>query len=135
MIKGLIPYLIFEGNAEEALNFYNEVFGAEKVNIMRFGDSQMPVDEEYKNKIMHARLEHKTFNLYFSDTFQGEKVEKGANVSLTLEFETEEAIDKTYATLSEGGNVYMELQKTFWNAKYAKLTDKFGVTWDLNYQY
>lgn len=134
MIKQLTPYLYFEGNAEEALNFYKEVLGGEKAEVMRYGDSQ-PVSEEYKNKIIHARLEHKSFSLYFSDTFQGQKLEKGNSVSLTLEFDTEEAIDKTYAALSEGGKVYMELQKTFWNAKYAKLTDKFGVSWDLNYQY
>ncbi|AEM79984.1 PhnB protein [Thermoanaerobacter thermohydrosulfuricus] len=135
MIKKIVPYLVFEGNAEEALNFYSDVFGGEKSNVIRYGDSQMPVKEEYKDKILHARLEHKSFILYLSDTFQGQKVEKGTNVSLTLEFDTEEAIDKAYTALSEGGKIHMELQKTFWNAKYAKVTDKFGITWDLNYQY
>jgi PhnB protein len=135
MIKQLIPYLYFQGTAEEALNFYKDVFHGEKAEIMRFGDSKMPVSEKYKNKIMHAKLELKTFSLNLSDTSEGQKVEKGSNVSLLLEFENEADIDKTYAVLSEGGKVYMELQKTFWNAKYAKVTDKFGVDWDLNYQY
>lgn len=134
MIKQITPYLYFEGNAEEALNFYKEVLGGENLEVMRYENSQ-EISEKYKNKIMHARLEFKTFNLYFSDTHDAQKTTKGDNISLTLEFDTEEAIDKTYADLSDGGNVYMELQKTFWNAKYAKITDKFGVSWDLNYQF
>lgn len=135
MIKQLTPYLYFEGNAEEALNFYQGIFGGEKSDVMRFGDAQETTADEFKDKIIHARLQHPAFTIYFSDTHEKHKLKKGDHVSLTLEFETEEAIDKVYQSLSEGGSVYMELQKTFWNAKYAKVTDKFGVCWDLNYQF
>lgn len=134
MIKQLTPYLYFQGNAEEALNFYQEVLGGEKTEVMRYGDVQK-IEDEYKDKIIHAKLQHPVFNLFFSDTHEKHKLKTGDNVSLTLEFESEDAIDKAYQSLSEGGSVYMELQKTFWNAKYAKVTDKFGVCWDLNYQF
>ena len=135
MIKQITPYLYFEGNAEEALSFYKEIFGGEESNFMRYGDTQAPTSEEYKDKVLHAELVHKSFKLYFSDTFEDQKLVKGSNVSLTLEFDTEEDIDKAYKALLEGGEVFMELQKTFWNAKYGKLTDRFGVIWELNYQY
>ena len=135
MIKQITPYLYFEGNAEEALDFYKRIFGGEKSDVMRYGDTEIQISEEYKDKILHGRLEHESFSLFFSDTFEGQKLIKGSNVSLTLEFDGEEAIDRVYKALSEGGNVYMELQKTFWNAKYGKVSDKFGVIWELNYQY
>jgi PhnB protein len=135
MIKQVTPYLYFEGNAEEALDFYKDIIGGEKSDIMRYGDAQTPTSDAYKNKVLHARLESKSFNLFFSDIFEGQKVENGNNISLTLEFDSEEAIDKAYSSLAEGGTIFMELQKTFWNAKYAKVTDKFGVIWELNYQF
>lgn len=117
------------------MNFYLETLGGEKSDIMRYGDTQTMASAEYKDKILHARLVHKSFSLFFSDAFEGQKLVKGSNVSLALQFDTEEAVDKAFLLLSAGGVVFMDLQKTFWNAKYGKVSDKFGVIWELNYQF
>ncbi|PUB16724.1 VOC family protein [Paenisporosarcina sp. OV554] len=69
-----------------------------------------------------------------SDTFPNQNVSIGNNVSIVLECESEEEIQTHYDRLSKGGNVFMELQDTFWGAKYAKLQDPFGVIWDLNFE-
>jgi PhnB protein len=131
----LIPYLTFEGNAEEAMKFYADVFGGEIIQIGRYGEMQNPdIPDDYKDKVLHGRLKFGNNLIYFSDTFPGQNVDKGSQISLSVEFESEEQINKVYEKLSQQGQVKMPLEKMFWGAKYAKLTDRFGITWDLNCQ-
>lgn len=65
----LTPYVIYAGNAEEALNFYAVVFGGTVTQTGRYGVSPMPVDEDYKDKIIHARLERRMKQLFISLVF------------------------------------------------------------------
>jgi PhnB protein len=69
-----------------------------------------------------------------SDSFPGHEITEGNNISLVLETESEEEIQNLYEKLSQNGTVLMELQDTFWGAKYGKVKDRFGIYWDLNYQ-
>jgi PhnB protein len=131
----LIPYLTFEGNAEEVMKFYADVFGGEINQISRYEEMQnMDIPEHYKDKVLHGRLKFGNNLIYFSDTFPGQKVNTGSQISLSIEFESEAQIDQVYEKLSQHGQIKMPLEKTFWGAKYAKLTDRFGVPWNLNYQ-
>lgn len=84
---------------------------------------------------MHARLKLGDAWLFISDFFPRDGVlpERSA-VSLMVEFSTESEMDAVYTRLVKEAKVHMPLQKTFWGAKYAKLTDQFGITWDLNCQ-
>ncbi|NLP49623.1 VOC family protein [Bacillus sp. RO1] len=128
-----VPYLSFNGNARQALEFYKEVFEGEITGIMTFGEADFPTPPEADNLVMHARFEKGNLTLMASDSFPGQTVEIGSNVSLMLEMESEEQIDTLYARLSENGKVLMELQDTFWGARYGSVQDSFGVKWDLNY--
>ncbi|MCA1031551.1 VOC family protein [Bacillus timonensis] len=127
------PYLTFNGNAREALEFYKEVFDGEIEGIQTFGDADYPTPPELDDKIMHARLRKGNLFLMFSDVFLNQTVEVGNNISLALELENDEQINNLYAALSEKGTVIMELQDTFWGAKFGKVKDSFGVIWDLNF--
>lgn len=127
------PYLMFDGNAREALEFYREIFGGEIVNLQTFGEADYPTPPEADNRIIHAQFKKGDFFLMASDSFPGQPIQIGNNISLTLELESEEEIQKIYDALRENGTVYMELQDTFWGAKYGKVQDAFGVIWDLNY--
>ncbi|WP_342214691.1 MULTISPECIES: VOC family protein [unclassified Peribacillus] len=71
--------------------------------------------------------------LWYLDTFPGNPLEVGTNISLVLECESESEIQHLYETLRENGTTLMELQDTFWGARFAKVKDCFGVHWDLNY--
>ncbi|WP_342431453.1 VOC family protein [Neobacillus sp. FSL H8-0543] len=134
-MKELItPYLYFDGNAKEALEFYKELFDGEIIGIQTFGEADYPTPPEAKDRVMHAQLIKGKISLMFSDCFPGQTVEAGNNLSLTLEFESEDEIKKYYDTLVKNGTALMELQDTFWGAKYARVKDVFGITWDLNYQ-
>src|SRR4051812_20161500 len=122
----LIPYLAFKGTAEEALNFYAEVFGGEVTHVQRYSDAPgMQIPEGFDNKLLHGRVQFGDNWLYASDMDQ--EIEAGTQYSLSIEFDSEEKIDKAFAGLAEGGTVVMPLDKMFWGAKYGKLTDKFGV--------
>lgn len=127
------PYLMFDGKAKEALNFYKDVFSGEISNLQTYGEADYPTPPEAQDLIIHAQFKSGDLFLMASDSFPGNSVVIGNNISLTLEFESEEEIQKIYEALSQNGTVFMELQDTFWGAKYAKVKDAYGVIWDLNH--
>ncbi|MBO1583040.1 VOC family protein [Bacillus sp. XF8] len=133
MKQQITPYLTFNGNAREALEYYKSVFEGEIQGIQTFGDADFPTPPEVDNRIMHARFKKDGLFFMVSDAFLGQSVEVGNHISLALELDSEDEIQKIYDTLIEKGTVLMELQDTFLGAKFAKVKDCFGVIWDLNY--
>ena len=129
----VVPYLYFNGNCEEALNFYHKALGGEKSEIMRYGSQGEGIPEEIANRIMHAELILGDDLIYFSDTSAEGEYQPGSNVQINLNLDTEEEIRKIYEGLAVEATVTMELQDTFWGAIYGALTDKFGVSWSFNY--
>lgn len=127
------PYLIFNGNARQALELYKEVFQGEVVELQTYGEADFPTPPEADDLIIHAKFRKDSLFLMISDTFPNQPYEVGNNIALVLELESEEEIQHIYAQLSQKGSILMELQDTFWGAKYAKVQDPFGVMWDLNY--
>ncbi|MGM7680723.1 VOC family protein [Cytobacillus sp. Hm23] len=131
----IIPYLYFAGNCEQALNYYKDVFEGEIISLQRFHEApDMPVNEENKNKVLHARFQMGEQTVYFSDGLDTQAIEKGNQVTLTIEFSKVDQIETVYSKLAESGEIIMPLQDTFWGAKYGKVVDTFGVCWDLNCQ-
>jgi PhnB protein len=129
-----VPYLSFNGNAKDALNFYKDVFNGEITEIQTFEEADFPTPPEADNRVIHAKFKKGNLFLMASDSFPGHEITEGNNISLVLEAESEEEIQSLYDKLSQNGSVLMELQDTFWGAKYAKVKDRFGISWDLNYQ-
>jgi len=135
-MRAVNPYLNFNGNTEEAFNFYRSVFGGEFVTIMRFGDTpgceSMPETE--KNGIMHIALPLGSSLLMGTDVPKSmEQVKFGTNSSITIDAESREEADKYFNGLAEGGKVGMPMDDMFWGAYYGMLTDKFGVQWMINF--
>ncbi|WP_397536640.1 VOC family protein [Rummeliibacillus pycnus] len=130
------PYLIFNGNAREAVEFYGKAFQTEKPQIMTFGDadndpnSQLP--EEAKDLVMHANIKVSGSDIMFSDTFPGSPYTVGNNVTLAVVSDDEAYIRSAFSVLQDGGEVMMELQKTFWSPCYGSVKDRFGVEWQFN---
>lgn len=129
----VVPYLYFNGNCEDALNFYHSVLGGTKSDIMHYGDQGEGIPAEISNRVMHAELILGDDLFYFSDTTVEGEHQVGSNVQINLNLDTEEEIRKIYAGLSAGATITMELQDTFWGAIYGALIDKFGVSWSFNY--
>lgn len=134
-MNAIIPYLNFNGNAAEALNFYSAALNGQVKERSTFGDANMAQDDSMKDKILHAVFESGDLKFMVSDCPPGVSVTPGDQVSLSLHFTELEAIEKTFAALADGGNVTMPIQDTFWGARFAMTKDKFGVHWMFNYDY
>jgi PhnB protein len=127
-----IVYLFFNGNCEEAINFYAAALGGTIESIQRYADNPIPGVEVDGNKVMHAVLQADGFKLMFSDT-NDKPVTFGTNYSISLDFSTEESIQRVFDNISAGGQVTMPLQDTFWGAKFGMCIDNFGVNWMFNH--
>ncbi|NYE03953.1 PhnB protein [Bacillus niacini] len=134
MKEQITPYLSFDGNAKQALEFYKEVLGAEVTGVQTFGEADYPTPPEANDRVMHAQLKKGNISLMFSDTFPGQSTVVGNNITLTLEPESEEEIQHLFDALRKNGKPLNELEDTFWGAKYARVQDQFGIIWELNYQ-
>lgn len=137
----LNPYLNFNGNTEEAFNFYKSIFGGEFIGgISRFKDTPegTKLSAADGEKVMHVALPIGKENILMAtDAMEsmGQKLTVGNNFYLSLEAESKEEADKLYGKLSIGGKIEMPLQDAFWGAYFGMFADKFGVQWMINYTY
>lgn len=130
-------YLNFNGNTEEAFNFYRSVFGGEFVTLQRLKDTPDGgnLAESDKEKIMHVALPIGGNVLMGTDVLESmPPVIFGTNSSICISPESEEEAKKLFDGLSAGGKVDMPLEKMFWGALFGFFTDKFGVQWMVNYE-
>jgi PhnB protein len=132
------PYINFNGNAEEAFNFYKSVFGGEFGSIVRFKDLQsaeFPVSENEANKIMHIVLPIGGSTLIANDVPESMgRVSENENRSKIAVFsETKEEADKIFNGLSEGGAVEMPMAESSWGTYFAGLRDKYGIEWTVEF--
>ena len=140
-MTSLNPYLNFNGNCEEAFNFYKSVFGGEYLTKMRFKDTpkehQMPGSEGESEKIMHVSLPIGNGTVLMgSDVPEAfGKANIGSNFYISINADSEKEAEKLFNTLSAGGKVAMPLDKAFWGAYFGMFTDKFGIQWMVNYDY
>ena len=128
MASRLNPYLIFSGNAREAMEFYANALGGElKINTFgEFGDSGAPE----ANLVMHAQLETPAgFTLMASDAPPGMEVGTVGGFAVSLSGDDEAELRGYWDKLSEGGQVTMPLEKQMWGDIFGMLDDRFGVSW------
>jgi len=134
-------YLNFDGNCEEAFNFYKSVFGVEFFYIGRFKDmppqeGMPPMSKEDGEKIMHVSLMiSKETALMGSDT-GGEwapSYVKGNNFSISISCDNKKDAERIFNGISSGGTVTMPLAQTFWAEQFGMCTDKFGINWMMSY--
>jgi PhnB protein len=127
------PYLFFNGNCEQAVEFYRQALGAEVEMMMRYKESPEPpkpgmVPPGFENKIMHASFRIGQTTLMASDGCSAEKADfQGFSLSLSLATEAE--ADRAFAALADGGQVRMPLTKTFWSSRFSMVEDRFGIGW------
>lgn len=131
------PYFVFNGNTRQAVEFYQDAFGAEAPTIMTFADGpqnpEYPMPEEAKNLIMHAMLKIGSQELLFSDAFPGKEIpEECEKITLAIGDITAEEAKASYDKLMVNGTAIMELQETFWSKAYAQVKDQFGITWQIS---
>jgi PhnB protein len=135
-MKVINPYLNFNGNTEEAFNFYKAAFGGEFAALMRFKDTpgceHMPEVEQ--NHIMHIALPIGSTMLMGTDVPKSmEQVTFGSNSSLCVSVESRDEADRVFKALSEGGKVTMPMEDMFWGDYFGSFFDKYGVQWMISF--
>ena|ERR1700722_13169981 len=124
------PYLIFNGRCEEAIEFYRKALGAEVAMLLRFKDApdQSMCTPGTENKVMHASLQIGESLILASDgRCTGQMSFAGFSLSLTVKDVAD--ADRFFARLSDGGQVQMPLDKTFFSPRFGMVADRFGVSW------
>jgi PhnB protein len=132
-MKEITPYLNFNGNCREAMTFYQRCLGGD-LYVITFGEGEIDAPPEARHRLLHARLTKGPTVLMASDAMPGTTYHQGTNMWLDLDCESAEEVATLYAALSAGGRGTMSPHDASWGARFAMLTDRFGVQWMLNYE-
>jgi PhnB protein len=128
------PHINFNGNAEEAFNFYKSVFGGEFTKIIRFKELSSPefqVAENEENKIMHIELPVGKNILIANDVPEsmGRTNENENRSKISVKAESKEEADRLFNGLSEAGNIEMSIDDSPWGSYFGMFRDKYGIEW------
>ncbi|HET7109240.1 MAG TPA: VOC family protein [Gemmatimonadales bacterium] len=123
-------YLNYPGNCEAAFRFYEQHLGGKITGVSRHGEqpgsSNLPA--EWNGKILHARIEIGNSVLMGADIPSAEPMR---SAYLTLTVDSAEQAERLYALLSDGGQIFMKMEETFFALRFAMLRDRFGTSWML----
>lgn len=132
------PYLNFDGNAEEAFNFYKSVFGGDFIANMKMGDApdmeKLPKEERMRTMHISLPLSEDTI-LMASDTVpsMGHTLKQGNNNYISIHPTSKEEADRLFNGLSKDGTIEMPMEMQFWGDYFGSFIDKFGIHWMINY--
>lgn len=127
------PYLFFQGNCEEAFQFYEKSFNGKIDFKVPYAETPMAkeVPPNWAGKLCHITLTAGDVVLQGADC-PPDKFQKPQGFSISIDVETAAEAERIFKTLSEKATVSMPLQETFWAARFAMLTDRFGTPWMIN---
>jgi PhnB protein len=128
---GVQPYISFNGNCAEAINFYKDVLGGEILYVQKYGESPMKGMGK-DDAVMHCTLKVGDTHIMACDNPEGQPSATGSNISLAIGSNDPAGAESMFAKMSEGGNVTMPMQQTFWAERFGMLTDKYGINWMFN---
>jgi PhnB protein len=132
------PHINFNGNAEEAFNFYKSVFGGEFERIVRFKDisnAEYPIPENEANKIMHIALSIGENFLMGNDVpeIMGRVNENENRSKICIIAASREEADKLFNGLSAGGNIEVPIEDSPWGSYFGMFRDKYGIEWMIDF--
>ena len=134
-MRTINPWINFNGNAEEAFNFYKSVFGGAFTKIVRFKDlssAEFPVPEKEAQKIMYIALPIGKYNVLKANDvpeFMGRVNEEENRSKISVSAESREEADKIFNGLSAGGNVEGPIGDSPWGSYAGMFRDKYGIEW------
>jgi PhnB protein len=122
-------YLNYRGNCEEAFRFYEKHLGGRITSLARHGEVPNPnIPANWSNAVLHARIEIGGTVIMGADVPTAEPMR---SAYLSLSVDSDERAEQLYALLSDGGQVFMKMEETFFASRFAMLRDRFGTSWML----
>ncbi|MFA1819295.1 VOC family protein [Virgibacillus oceani] len=128
MTVQVTPYLMMDGNAKEAIQFYEQTLDAQILTIITYGEMPDLPSEDLEGLVAHAKLKIGESELMFSDSPSSMPVVQGNQVTICITTQDMEKSKRFFEALAHEGVVKMPFQETSFSAAYGSLTDKFGVT-------
>ncbi|WP_430785858.1 VOC family protein [Actinoplanes sp. G11-F43] len=131
MTSRLNPYLSFDGQAREAVEFYRSVLGGD-LKINTFGEFGAP-EPAARDLVMHAQLDTpEGYTLMASDTPPGMDYKPGENITVSLSGDDGALLRGYWEGLSAGAEIRVPLEKQMWGDEFGQLVDRFGISWMVN---
>lgn len=124
-------YLAFDGNCQEALNFYGELFNADVKNRETYEDKKMDVPLSYRKKLQHAELKGKGIHLMAYDAAPDTPLNNGNNISISVDLSDIDEAEDVFNNLSKDGITHHNFREREWG-HYGRCTDKYGISWMVN---
>lgn len=133
MIRSIELYLVTNNNGLAALDFYKEVFDAEVMSCVTFGEAIKNTPEDKKNLLLNASLNIGGIRLQLSDNGSESTYIQGTNMTACIQVADKESAENIFNKLAEDAQkIEMQLQETPWSPAYGIVVDKFGMTWQIN---
>ena len=132
------PYLNFDGQAEEAFNFYKSIFGGEFIGLMKMKDvpGGEHMNTEDREKVMHISLRIGCHTILMASDIipsLGHSLQVGNNNYISLHPDSKEEADRIFYGLSAGGKIEMAIEDQFWGDYFGSFIDRFGICWMINF--
>jgi PhnB protein len=126
----LHTYLNYGGNCEQAFRFYEQHLGGKITLLMRHGEQPAPsqLPAAWNGKVLHARIDLGGTQLLGAD-IPPDRFQPIRSAYLSLTLDTVEEAERVYSLLTDGGEIFMALQETFFAKRFAMCRDRFGTSW------
>lgn len=124
-------YLAFNGNCQEALNFYSEIFNAEIKNRQTYQDRKIDVPASFRQKLQHAELKGKGLHFMAYDASPDTPINNGNQIHMSVDLDNLEDAEDIFDKLSQGGQIHHTFREREWG-HFGRCTDKFGIGWMVN---
>ena len=124
-------YLAFNGNCQEALNFYGDLFNAEVNNRVTYEDKKIDVPSSYRQKLQHAELKGKGVHFMAYDASPDTPINHGNQIHMSVDVKDTHEAESLFNELSKGGQVHHNFREREWG-HYGRCTDRFGINWMVN---
>lgn len=124
-------YLAFNGNCQEALNYYAELFDAKIVNRQTYEDKKIDVPSSYRNKLQHAELKGKGVNFMAYDAAPDTPINHGNQIHMSVDMNSVSDAQSLFEKLSKGGQVHHNFREREWG-HFGRCTDTYGINWMVN---
>ena len=127
--------LLFDGKCEEAFRFYEQCLNGKLEFALRWSESPTAQEApaEWRDKILHAKLVVGDTELLGGDALPG-TYQSPRGFSLLISPDDTSEAERLFHALAEDGTVQMPLQETFWSPRFGSVTDRFGISWTINYE-
>lgn len=124
-------YIAFNGNCQQALDFYGDLFNADVTNRQTYEDKKIDVPASFRKKLQHAELKGKGIHLMAYDAAPDTPINHGNQIHMSVDSQNKQEAEEVFNTLSKEGQVHHNFQEREWGY-FGRCTDKFGINWMVN---